>query len=112
MKSDLEKGLKDATTKAINSTALMNDWDLVQTWVSVSQQGHHDISDNVMAQIPVLCVKMLNQCDLSLFSLNNLFQFQCCGVHNKTDWKKNVPLSCCQSNCTSNRQDWEMVNKM
>lgn len=45
-------------------------------------------------------------CDLSLlryslFSLNDLFQFDCCGVDNVTDWGDKVPESCCKEICNA-----------
>lgn len=32
-------------------------------------------------------------------SLNDLFQLDCCGVHNWTDWGVSVPDSCCPHHC-------------
>ncbi|KAJ8265982.1 hypothetical protein COCON_G00150810 [Conger conger] len=33
--------------------------------------------------------------------------FQCCGVHNMSDWKDNVPASCCKTNpCEPRPQYW------
>ncbi|KAJ8387230.1 hypothetical protein AAFF_G00159490 [Aldrovandia affinis] len=32
--------------------------------------------------------------------------FQCCGVHNVSDWKDNVPTSCCQNNLCKPKQYW------
>ena len=33
---------------------------------------------------------------MDFVSLNDLFQLDCCGVHNWTDWGVNVPESCCR----------------
>uniref|UniRef100_A0A3Q2XBR4 Tetraspanin n=1 Tax=Hippocampus comes TaxID=109280 RepID=A0A3Q2XBR4_HIPCM len=34
-----------------------------------------------------------------VLSCNVLFQFDCCGVHNVSDWGDNVPDSCCFQDC-------------
>ncbi|KAL0979167.1 hypothetical protein UPYG_G00181580 [Umbra pygmaea] len=48
------------------------------------------------------------QHDNSTMSDWDIFQktFQCCGVHNASDWKTKIPASCCSSSCNAIQINW------
>lgn len=48
-----------------------------------------------------------------LVFLYDLFQLNCCGVNNVSDWGEKVPSSCCEDKCnTQSPKYWEKVNSL